>query len=76
MVITRYYHLKVNMANGQIEISKYDTQTEKQDIDDFTEMHEKFANEFPNTDVIMHRLMSEEALEEMRQEIGQTLREI
>jgi hypothetical protein len=74
MRVTRYYHLIEDIATGQIVIEKYATLTEKEALDGGEEMHERFANEHENTDKELHRLMSEGALDELRQQITRALR--
>ena len=77
MGTVRYYHVTESLSTGQIIIQgKYATLTDEEAFDGGTEMHERFKAEYGNTtdDDMLHWLMSEGALKELREEITKVLR--
>ena len=73
MIITRYYHKSENIETGQIVIESYANLSENTALDSFEEMQERFFDEYNNTDTVVHRLMSEHDLKELKHQIERAL---
>ena len=69
----RYYHITENMETGQIVIESYPNLSGDTALDSLEEVQERFFDEYDNTDTVLHRLMSEHDLEELKHQIERAL---
>ena len=69
----RYYHKSENIETGQIVIEPYANMSENKARESLEEVQERFFDEYDNTDTVLHRLMSEHDLEELKHQIERAL---
>ena len=69
----RYYHKSENIETGQTVIEPYANMSENKDHESLEDIQERFFDDYDNTDIVIHRLMSERDLEELKNQIERAL---
>jgi len=71
--MVRYYHKSENIETGQTVIEPYANMSENKAQESLEDIQERFFDDYDNTNTVMHRLMSERDLEELKHQIERVL---